>query len=100
MLNKSKLIAVVTVAMIGLASPAFAQSFSKGWGTGNSLSDFYDGQGGLHMGAASQQNQQIAVERNGLNAFASVPLGASGQDNPSLTGGGSSGYNESLRTNY
>jgi hypothetical protein len=99
MLNKSKLFAAVTIAMLGLASPALAQSFSNTYGTGNVLPGYYDSEGGLHMGIAHQQNQ-IAMRRSGLNAFASIPGAASGQDNPSLTGGGSVGYNNSVRTDY
>jgi len=101
MLIRSKLITAVTVAVFGIATPAFAQSFSNGWGTGNVESSYYDHDGGLHVGAAPQQgNSQVAIQRSGLNAFASVPLTASGVDSPSLTGAGSSGYNENLRTDY
>jgi len=98
MTNTSKLIAAAAVATF-LASPAFAQSFDPSAGTGNVVSSFYDHTGGLHTGAGLGQNEQIAVGRSGLNAFASVPRTASGIDSPALTGGGSFGYNESLRTN-
>jgi hypothetical protein len=98
---RSKLIAAVAIAAFGVASPAFAQSFSNSWGTGNVDSSYYDHDGALHVGAAPQQgNSQVAGQRSGLNAFASVPLTASGIDAPSLTGAGSAGYNESLRTDY
>ena len=98
-MNKtSKMIASVAVATF-LASPAFAQSFDPSIGTGNVVSSYYDNGGGLHAGAAQPQNQQVAVHRSGLNAFASVPGAASGIDNPALTGGGSTGYDQSLRTN-
>jgi hypothetical protein len=71
MLTKSTLIVAVAVATIGIASPAFAQSFSRSWGTGNVLPTYYDRDGGLHLGAAPQEsNTQIAVKRSGLNAFA------------------------------
>jgi hypothetical protein len=71
MLTKSTLIAAVAVATISIASPAFAQSFSRSWGTGNELPTYYDHEGGLHLGAAPQEsNTQIAVKRSGLNAFA------------------------------
>ncbi len=71
MLTKSTLIAAVAVATIGIASPAFAQAPSTGWGTGNSVPTYYDHNGALHLGAAPQKsNTQIAVERSGLNAFA------------------------------
>ena len=71
MLTKSTLIAAVAVATISIASPAFAQSFSRGWGTGNSMPTYYDRDGALHSGAAPQEsNTRIAVKRSGLNAFA------------------------------
>lgn len=98
---RSKLIAAVAIAAFGLASPAFAQSFSRSYGTGNSLPDYYDHDGALHVGAAPQQgNSQVAEQRNGMNAFASVPLMSSGTDSPALNGGGSAGYNGNLRTDY
>jgi hypothetical protein len=95
---KSKLVVATAVAMLGLASPAFAQSFDNDWGTGNSTQTYYDSQGGLHIGSASQQTQ--LAQRTGENAFAMVPNAVSGIDNPGLTGGGSSGYNETVRTDY
>ena len=44
---------------------------------------------------------QRSVGQHGFNAFAMVPGGASAPtslDDPSLTGGGSVGYNEMIRT--
>jgi hypothetical protein len=100
MLTKSKLIVAAAVATFSLASPAFAQSFSSAWGTGNEMPSYYDANGGLHEGTvASQQNQTVA-RQSGLNAFAMVSGAASGSDNPAATGGGSVGYNENLRTDY
>jgi hypothetical protein len=73
MLTKSTLIAAVAVATISIASPAFAQAFSRGWGTGNSVAAYYDRDGDLHLGAAPpESNTQIAVKRSGLNAFAQI----------------------------
>jgi hypothetical protein len=95
---KSKLVIGGVIAMLGLASPAFAQSFDSDFGTGNSTPSYFDSQGGLHIGMATQQNQ--VTGRNGESAFAMVPKAVSGIDNPGLTGGGSSGYNDSVRTDY
>ena len=75
MLTKSKLIAAATIAAIGLAVPAFAQSFNRPEGTGNVLPSYYDRSCGLHAGIAPQQNQ-IAAHRSGLGAFARVPRAA------------------------
>jgi len=69
MSTKSKFIAAAAIAMLGLASPAFAQSFNRSDGTGNELPAYYDNAGGLHAGIAPQQ-KQVAVHRTGLSAFA------------------------------
>jgi len=71
MLTKSTLIAAVAVATVSIATPAFAQAFAKGWGTGNSMTTYYDHNGALNLGAAPQMsNTQVAAERNGQNVFA------------------------------
>ena len=74
MSTRSKFIVAAAIAVLGLASPASAQSFNRTEGTGNSLPSYYDSRGGLHTGIAPQQIQ-IAADRSGLNAFASVPRG-------------------------
>jgi hypothetical protein len=71
MSTKSRLIVAAAIGVLGLASPASAQSFNRPEGTGNELPSYYDSQGGLHVGIAPQQNL-IAAHRSGLNAFASV----------------------------
>jgi len=75
MSTKSRLVVAAAIAVLGLASPAAAQSFNRPEGTGNELPFYYDNQGGLHAGIAPQQIQ-IAAHRSGMNAFASVPQGA------------------------
>jgi hypothetical protein len=72
MSTRSKFIVAAAIAVLGLASPASAQSFNRPEGTGNLLPSYYDSQGGLHTGTAPQQIQ-IAAHRSGLNAFANVP---------------------------
>ena len=69
MSTRSKLVVAAAVAILGLVTPAFAQSFNRSDGTGNELPSYYDRSGGLHAGIAPQQ-KQLAVHRNGLNAFA------------------------------
>jgi hypothetical protein len=76
MSTKSKLIVAAAIATLGLASPAFAQSFNRSDGTGNELPSYYDSQGGLHAGIATLQQNQNATHQSGLNAFASVRRGA------------------------
>jgi hypothetical protein len=81
MSTKSKFIAAATITVLGLASPASAQSYNRTEGTGNSLPMYYDSQGGQHCGRLSActgiapQQIQIAADRSGLNALASVPRG-------------------------
>jgi hypothetical protein len=74
MSTRSKFIVAAAIAVLGLASPASAQSFNRPEGTGNELPSYYDSQGGLHAGIAQPQIQ-IAAHRSGLNAFARVPQG-------------------------
>jgi hypothetical protein len=50
----SKLIVAAAIVTLGLAS-AFAQSFNRTDGTGNTLPSYYDSQGGLHAGTQPQQ---------------------------------------------
>jgi hypothetical protein len=77
MSTRSKFIVAAAIAVLGIASPAFAQSFNRPEGTGNELPSYYDSQGGLHAGIAPQQIQ-MAAHRSGLNAFARVPHGVRG----------------------
>ena len=64
------------VAAVGMASPAFAQT--------------------SHQHEVRRSLGTTGDHQSGLNAFAAVPRNI---DSPALTGGGSTGYNESLRTN-
>lgn len=89
MMNKWKLVAILTVATIGIASPAFAQSYDPDEGTGNLVAWSYQGAG---------SHKQAAIHRNGIDAFAMVPS-ADMRDISNLpehTGGGSLGYNQEL----
>ncbi len=79
--TRSKFVVAAAIAMLGPASPASAQSYNRTEGSGNSLPMYYDSQGGQHCGQQSActgiapQQIQIAADRSGLNAFASVPRG-------------------------
>jgi hypothetical protein len=86
MSTRSKLIVAAAIAALSFSSPAFAQVFSGSLGTGNVQPSYYDSNGGLHEGTATQQNQ-IAVHRSGLSAFARVPHAARSYDNPAATNG-------------
>jgi hypothetical protein len=48
--TRSKFIVAAAIAVLGLASPASAQSFNRPEGTGNSLPSYFDSQGGLDCG--------------------------------------------------
>jgi hypothetical protein len=87
-----KLITIVALTASVMATPAFAQSFDKDFGTGNVLSFSY--------GSTGQQNDKIAGRQSGLSAFAMVPGTSSAVDtnSPAATGGGSEGYNKLVQT--
>ena len=61
-----KRIASVTLILTFLATPAFAQSFDKDFGTGNVQSFSYNADG-------SEQTGKIASRQSGLDAYAMVP---------------------------
>lgn len=104
MTNLRKLALIAAVATAGVASPVFAQSFDPDLGTGNATA-FSAGPAVERVAAVQHRiaprrthRRAVAASPSGLNAFAMVPAfqGGSAFD-ASLTGGGSSGYNENLR---
>jgi hypothetical protein len=119
MINAPKLALIAVLAAMSVASPAFAQSFNKGDGTGNELPFAYGPNGTKPAWTVAPQNEQVAarpsnagkvavrqtgharfavVGTTGLYDYAAVPLtsGSDAANNPGLTGGGSTGYNEML----
>jgi hypothetical protein len=81
-------------ALAVIATPAFAQSFCTCDGTGNVLK--------FANNPITFQNQAPAIPatgQSGLHAFAMVPGpgAALNSNSPAATGGGSLGYNETLR---
>jgi hypothetical protein len=68
-----KLIAIVAITASVMATPAFAQSFDKDFGTGNVQSFSYGADG-------SGQTAKIAGRQSGLDAFAMVPGTSSAAD--------------------
>jgi hypothetical protein len=119
MTNTSKL-ALIAALAVSIASPAFAQSFNKGDGTGNELPFAYGLNGTKPAWTVAPQNQQVAalrttpdrlaVRRNGRDSFAAVdtsglynyaggaitPQATPNANSPAETGGGSTGYNQML----
>jgi hypothetical protein len=68
-----KLITIVAITASVMATPAFAQSFDKDFGTGNVQSFSYGADG-------SEQTGKIARRQSGLDAFAKVPWTSSAAD--------------------
>jgi len=119
MIKTSKLALIAVLAAMSVASPALAQSFNKGDGTGNELPFAYGPNGTKPAWTVAPQNEQIAAQQSntgkvavrqtghntvaavpgrGLYDYAAVPF-ASGSDaanSAAATGGGSTGYNEML----
>ncbi len=95
MISKAKLGARALVAVIGIATPAFAQNLETGtaantYGWNSPQADAISGgSSGLHAFAMVPR----AHEPSGLRAFNLLPAMAFGSESPSATGGGSVGYN-------
>ena len=96
MTNKSKTAMLVTLAIIGITSPTFAQSFDPDNGTGNVLSFTNQATESYAHAIPEIRHKTVTKHRVGFDAFAMAPQGS---DDPVLTGGGSLGYNENLK-NY
>jgi hypothetical protein len=80
MITKSTFAFIAAIAVVGVASPAFAQAFDPEMGTGNIV--------GVNIGPAAPQ------QRSGLQAYARVP------DTRAATGSASSGYEELLKAQW
>ena len=83
MINTSKLALIAVLAAMSVASPALAQSFNKGDGTGNNMPFAYGPGGTKPSWTVAPENEQIAgrqseagnvaVRQNGHRAVAAVP---------------------------
>jgi hypothetical protein len=103
-IRSSLIIGVVAATAVG--SPAFAQAWSNGWGTGNSQPGYFDKDGGMHSGNAPQQLQAVTPGR-GLYAFAGHNVGLpdsqafgiiAARTNPAPTARGGIGHNQMLKS--
>ena len=96
-MSKLALIAAVTAV---IATPSFAQSFDPDVGSGNVAPYSYSPDAVQSSKVAAHQTRQdkVAARRSGLHSFASVSGAASGSNanDPAVTGGGSTGYNQML----
>ncbi len=96
----AKLSFIGAVLAVGIASPAFAQSFDPEAGTGNVLG-FNSVQTAPQAQRATARPTRLAARRSGVNAFAMVPGAAGGTAyDPAATGGGSVGYNQNIRNEW
>jgi len=100
MINKSKLGGLALVAMMGIATPAFAQNLATdtigAYGRNSpQATAVAGGSRGLHA-SVPQHRSNVAPDRPLYNLApnAGIVSPANPIDNPSLTGGGSAGYNE------
>ena len=119
MIKTPKLALIAVLAAMSVASPALAQSFNKGDGTGNNMPFAYGPNGAKPSWTVVPENEQMAgrqsetgkgaVRQNGHRAVAAVPgrglydyaavpfaSGSDAANSPAATGGGSTGYNEML----
>lgn len=102
---QSKLSIVLALIAAGVGSSAYAQGYTAGWGTGNVVPSYFDGQGRLHEGAPVAERERHLARAGATAAFASEQSFATGSnttasDSPNATGGGSTGYNDRLRNDY
>jgi hypothetical protein len=97
---KSKLAVIATsaalgIAVLGAASPALAQS---AWTTGTESNRVANGYASPYGGGLYDHDAGFAPRHSsGLEAFAMVPR-AGGRFSQAADGGGSTGYNENLKT--
>jgi hypothetical protein len=80
MTRVSSCVVVAALFLLGIGSPGFAQSSYHSYRA--------------RVDHARQHN--AAIRRNGLNSFGAVPSIGSDGAAPSLTGGGSAGYNANV----
>jgi hypothetical protein len=103
MINLSRIALFAALAAAGLTSQAFAQSFDPEAGTGNVLGFSYaqPAPQAHRVAANTTRHGAVAARRSGANAFAMVPATAEGGSyDPATTGGGSVGYNQSIRNEW
>jgi hypothetical protein len=95
MISKSKLGLLALVAMMGIATPVFAQNLETGTAanTYGWNSPRADAISGGSSGVRAFAKVPRAHARSGLRAFDMAPGAAFGSESPSATGGGSVGYN-------
>jgi hypothetical protein len=91
MTTKSKLAVMLAIATLGLASPAFAQSFDPAIGTGNNLPFGYQQTNNDGMPSAARKLYDMVPSVSAQSASSTA-----NSNSPAATGGGSTGYNQEL----
>lgn len=114
-MNRSKLAALAMLAVVGIATPAFAGSFNNDQTTAAKLDEVSyqpnDGQTtAAKLDEASfRQNDgqttaakldEASLRQGQGQGLSTVPLLVAYADNPGAAGGGSYGYNSSTRRDY
>ena len=90
MIKFIKITPLAAAVLVAVASPASAQSFSGGWGTGNVLPFTY--------AWPSSQQQRAAIRSHRNSAYAMAPRDFDSVTGPVSIGTGSVGYNQLLMT--
>ena len=75
MINKSKLALIAALVAMSAASPALAQSFSKGDGTGNNLPFTYGQNGTKPAWTVAPENDQTAARQSNAGKVAAHQSG-------------------------
>ena len=70
MINKPKLALIAALVAMSAASPALAQSFNKGDGTGNAMPFAYGPGGTKPAWTVAPQNDQVATQPNNAGKVA------------------------------
>jgi hypothetical protein len=90
MFNKSKLAFISAVAAVSMVSPALAQAFNPGDGTGNALPLVYGPGGTRSRPPVALHGTRLQFRQSGLYDFAAAPR--------SRSTGDPSGYDPSIAT--
>ncbi|HEY2528960.1 MAG TPA: hypothetical protein VGJ20_13605 [Xanthobacteraceae bacterium] len=105
MINISQAALIAAVLAVGIATPTFAQSFDPEAGSGNVVPFSFAPTTAPtvvqpnRITAGQARRRTLAVHHSGLSSFALVPSvrGDGNAYDPTLTGGGSTGYNQNAR---
>jgi hypothetical protein len=98
MTKRSKFAAIAMLMAIGIATPAFAGSFNDDQTTAAKLDEVSYQRNDAQTTAAKLD--EVSLRQGNPNGFTVVPLLVAYSDDPSASGGGSYGYNNSTAHDY